>query len=426
MLKVEIEKFPSKPGVYLFKNKSNMVLYIGKALNLRKRVKSYHNKNLLEKTEKVDFIKTKTELESFLLEARLIKQYQPKYNVRLKDDRRYLYVGITKEKYPVIFLIRQPEKTSGLLDWFGPFPTSRSLVELLRFLRRIFPYRTCKKLPRKASPRGEPRKACLYSHLKLCPGMCVRPIRDYYFTIKNIRFFLNGQITDLISELKKKMQESAAKLQFEQAAIFKKQIQLIESLLLNFKKIAEEKGPAEQLEELRRIIVKWQGFDPLIIHRLEAFDVSNLGKKIVVGAMAVFTEGEPDKKNYRRFKVKRKFTGDTLAIKEIIFRRFNHPEWLYPQVILVDGGKPQISAAFSILKKKDLFSEIGLLGLAKKEEKIIIPYFRGKIISRWKILKYSSSSGVLRLLQAARDEAHRFGQRYYRQLHRKITFFAPG
>lgn len=410
---------PDQSGVYLFKDKSKNVLYIGKALNLKKRVRNYfHEKsvnaritNLLKQTTKVGFITTNTEIESLLLEAKLVKQYRPKYNVRLKDDKRYLYVGISKQKYPAVRLIRQPEKELKLLDWFGPFPTSQSIREVVRLLRRIFPFCTCGKLP----------KSCFYSHLNLCPGQNERLLSNYPQTIKSIRLFLNGQISPLVKDLRKKMEKSAENLEFEQAGCYKRQIQMIENLLLGFKRFPDEAKPRKQLQALRKLLVRWQGIEPGTIHRLEAFDVANLGKKLIVGAMVAFNEGEPEKANYRLFKLEKPFLGDPEALKEILSRRFNHPEWIYPQLILVDGGKGQVSAAFKALKVKGLAKQIALIGLAKKQETIVIPRIKEGEVYGWKLLSYSVGSKVLQLLQYARDEAHRFAQRYYHTLYRKTT-----
>jgi len=414
------QHLPMKAGVYLFRDESGNVLYIGKALNLKNRVKNYYRQkllnnritNLLNEAKKIDYILTESEIESLLLEARLIKQYQPKFNVRLKDDKRYLYVGITKEKYSAVRLIRQPEKTDNLLAWFGPFPTAQSIREILRLIRRIFPFRSCRKLPK--SP-------CLYYRLNLCPGMCIQAVEDYPQTIYKIRLFLNGNISSLINRLTREMKKAAMNLKFEQANQVKQQIEKIQALLGQFKQIPEEEKPHQQLEQLRRMIVRYQEFDPFVIHRLEAYDVANLGEKIIVGAMVVFIDGEPDSSLYRQFKIQGLWD-DPGGIRQILKRRLAHKEWLYPQVILVDGGKAQLRAAFEALRDKNLVKQIPVVGLAKKEEKIFIPRVVKETIVGWKTIKYWSSSLVHQLLQQARDEAHRFAQRYYKKLLKKATF----
>jgi len=414
------QNLPNNPGVYLFRDKDNRVLYVGKALNLKKRVRNYFDKQpkeerikkLLFKAEKIDFIEISSEIEALLLEARLIKQHRPKYNVRLKDDKRYLYVGLTKELYPQIKLIRQPESESSLLAWYGPFPTAASIKEILRLLRRVFPYRTCRKLT---------DKTCLYYHLNLCPAMCLGTVRDYPKTTKKIMIFLDGQINPLVKKLQKEMETLAKKEEFEQAGQLKRQIQMIKGLLHRYGRGEDEEKPQRQMDELRKLLVKYSGIEPNKIERLEAYDVANLGENLIVGSMVVLQNGEPDKSQYRQFKLTWS-GGDPGGIKQILSRRLTHQEWLFPQVILVDGGKTQVAAAFEALREKNLFKTIPVLGLAKKEERIFIPkVIKEKIVS-WKTFKYQSSSLIHQLLQQARDEAHRFAQRYYKKLHRKVIF----
>jgi len=421
---------PKSPGVYLFKDEKQKVIYIGKAINLRNRVKNHftdknddlRHKNLIFLVEKVDFQTVSGEFEALLLEARLIKQYKPKFNILLKDDTRYLYVGITKDKFPQIKLVRQPEKDDNLSDWFGPFPSSYGLKEVLRFVRRIFPYRSCENLP---------KKVCLYSHLKLCPAPCINQVESYSQTIHKIKMLLNGEIKPLISLLTKQMNLSSQKQNFEEAQGYKRQIEMIQNLLTKKPKSAEEERFVKQLEQLKNILIRYQGFDPFIIHRLEAYDISNLGKEIIVGSMVAFIGGEPDTSQYRQFhqslrspersrgtKGEGSEINDPAHIKSVILRRLNHQEWVYPQIILVDGGKGQISAAFEALKEKNLAGKVGLLGLTKEFETIVIPEIKIDKITGWKKLNLSTNSPALQLLQHSRDEAHRFAQRYYRKLHR--------
>jgi len=417
------QNLPKSPGVYLFKDKNQNVLYVGKAINIKNRVKNHftdkndelRHQNLLNLVEKIDFQVVSSEMEALLLETRLIKIYKPKFNVRLKDDKRYLYVGISKEKYPRIYLLRKPEIEKNLADWFGPFPTAQSLKEILRLLRRVFPYRSCPKLPKIP-------KSCLYYHLRLCPAPCINPVENYSQNIKKIRLFLNGQIKPLLNLLTKQMKQSAEELKFEEAQIYKKQIESIQYLLGKRPKSAEEEKTQKQLEQLKDLLIRYQGFDPFIIHRIEAYDVSNLGKEITVGSMVAFIEGEPASDQYRQFKIIGIFQNDVEALKQIIKRRLAHREWIFPQVILVDGGKGQISGAFGVLKEKNLAGKIGLLGLAKELETIIVPKILGNKIAGWKALNLSANSPVLQFLQAIRDESHRFAQRYYKKVYKKKAF----
>jgi len=419
----KIKNFPNKPGVYLFKDKLGNVLYVGKAINLRKRVKNYFEKKpsesrinyLLEEAEKIDYILVNSEVEALLLEARLIKQYKPKFNVRLKDDKRFLYAGISKEDYSRVFLLRKPEQTQNLLAWFGPFPSAQSIKEILRLLRRIFPYRSCLKMP---------KKVCLYYHLNLCPGMCQYSVekKSYIASIKKIKLFLEGKVSFLVKKLEKEMKKTADDLSFEEAQNIYRQIEMIKNMLGKFKKIPDEEEAKKALEWLRKIAVRYQKTEPGIIHRLEAYDIANLGKDIIVGSMIVFVNGEPQPSLYRQFKIKSLRGGDPQALEEIISRRLSRQEWLYPQLILVDGGKPQLSAAFSAFKKVNLSSQIPLFGLEKGKETIIIPLFEKGKIKGYKQIKSSPKAVGLPILQFARDEAHRFAQRYYKKLHRRLIF----
>ena len=412
------KKLPKTPGVYLFKSLSGKVLYVGKAINLRNRVKSYFSgkvgekrvNDLLENYRKIDYVNAFSEIEALLLEARLIKQYQPKYNIRLKDDTRFLYVGITNDRYPRIILLRQPERQAGLLEWFGPFPSSYGIREILRLLRRIFPY--C------SDRRCNPLRPCFYYHLKLCPGVGIQSEEEYRQNIQRIRLFLGGKISSLIKKLTKQMKDSAKLLRFEEAEKIKNQIKMIENLLGRYKRTDEEDKSETQLNRLREIIVRYQGFDPFLIQKIETYDVANLGKNIVVGSMVVFINGEAQHSEYRQFRISGT-TGDTEAIYQILVRRLKHQEWVYPQVIFVDGGKGQISATFKALLESKLSERIALLGLTKEEETIVVPKIDKDKISGWKLLKYSRDNPALQLLQAARDEAHRFAQRYYKKVYKQ-------
>ncbi len=427
MINILPRNFPSSPGVYLFKEKYGKVLYVGKAINLKKRVQSYFkNKKLelrisklLEKASKVDYIATKTEIQTLLLEANLIKQYQPKYNIQLKDNKRYLYAGISKDRYPRVYLLRQPEIDKRLLDWWGPFPTAQSIKEVFRYLRRVFPYRSCEKMP---------RKTCLYYHLKLCPGVCKNAISEkaYKKSVDKIRIFLKGNVQKLLYILEREMNSDAQSLQYENAQIKKNQIELIERFLNNFNKLPEDELIEKRLAWLRNILIKHQNVDPMVLNRIEGYDISNLGQQIVVGSMVVFSSGEEDKAQYRHYKIRAKTGGDPEALKEVLIRRLKHEEWVFPQLILVDGGKPQLSAAIAALLDRGLGKHVGLIGLTKEKETIIVPYFeKGKLC--FKNIRQSSKTIGLPLLQNIRDESHRFAQRYYKKLHQKAMFSSlPG
>jgi excinuclease ABC subunit C len=406
---------PAKTGVYLFKDKNQQVLYVGKATNLQERIKSHWRDDLhdprlarlLARTAQIDYEVAASELEALLLEIKLIKTYLPFYNTRLKDNKRYLYVGFTKEKYPRVIFLRQPEKSSALLDWFGPFPNATSLKKLLRYLRRIFPYRTCLKF-------GKP---CFYYHLHRCPGVCFQEVPEYRQTVKKLRLFLGGETEDLTGYLQRQLRQASRQENFEQAQALQEQILLIKKLLGRYQAAPERNQYQLALEELRHLIVKYQPVEPFRIHRLEGYDVANLGRQIIVGAMVVLTEGELDNQAYRQFKIRSAQINDPAGIREVLIRRLKHQEWLYPQVILVDGGRTQLSAAYSALAAYRLEKQIALIGLTKKTETVIVPDFSAK---KWTEVNLPADSQVLQLLQKSRNEAHRFAQRYYHCLHHQL------
>jgi len=425
LLKDKIKNLSNKPGVYIFKNRDGKIIYIGKALSLKHRVKSYfQNKHqdpkineLVPNIADIDHLIVNSEFEALILEAKLIKQYQPKYNSAQKDSKSYLYIVIGKEFPNRIFTARWTELNQKFDSWYGPFFSSTDAKRILRFIRHIFPFRSCKRLP---------KVPCLYKDMRLCSAPCVIPDESYAKTIQKIKMILSGRIKNLLKALEKEMRQSSKNLDFEKAQLIKAQIDSLNFLLQGWRTVPKEKKEiSKTFLELRKILVKYQGFDPMSLNKIEGFDVSNLGTEIIVGSMAVFTDGEPDSSLYRRFNLKFNMLSqdDPEGIKNIIRRRLNHPEWVYPQLILIDGGKTQVSAAFDALKEKGLVGKISLLGLTKEDETIVIPKIE-KEICGWKQLRLSRHSPELQLLQQVRDEAHRFAQNYYKFKHKK-SFLPP-
>jgi excinuclease ABC subunit C len=443
----KIKALPKKPGIYLFKNQKGQVIYIGKAMSLRDRVCSYLDTKRLDPKSSLmvsqaaglDHQVVPSEFEATLLEANLIKKYQPKYNVQLKDDKQYLYIAITQSPFR-IFQVRRPELEDKLLDWFGPFPSGRSVRQVLRILRRIFPYCSCKNVP---------KRQCLFAHLNLCPGYQNLNSQDYQKDIGRIRRVLNGKTSVFLKSLEKKMKQAARELKFEEAQVYKNQVNSLQHVSQGWRPLTDGKILTnEAILRLKKTLSRYQGTAAGTLNKIEGYDVSNLGNQIIVGAMVAFVDGQPEKGLYRKFKIRYHLHGgvksklsssevkfasgmkatqnDPAAIEQIIYRRLNHPEWLYPQLILVDGGKGQVSAAFKALKAKNLAGKICLLGLAKpssedKDDRIIIPRIENKKIVGWRSLKYAARSPVRQLLQQVRDEAHRFAQKYYQTLHLKTV-----
>jgi len=407
-MKLNLKRITDKPGVYILKNRNRKILYIGKALNLRNRLKSYQRptddprvSRLIEHIFEVDTLEVNSEIEALILEANLIKKYKPEFNVQLKDDKDYLYIIFTRDKFPKVLPARR-KKIADAKEYFGPFPSATTVRRTLKTIRRIFPYSTCKPSSR----------VCLHYHLGLCPGVCVGKIgfRDYKKNIKNLRLFLNGKKQKVIHGLEREMKIASKKLKFEEAEEIRKKLNG-----LNY--VTQPRGDVtrymedpefirlrykEDLEELKSVLNLKK-----IPGRIEGYDISNIHGEYATGSMVVITDGEIDKSEYKKFKIKRvKGISDTAMMKEIISRRFNN-DWRLPDLIVVDGGKGQLSSCLAAQKESQL--NIPCLGLAKRLEQIYIP-------GKDKPLRLPRDSKALHLLQRLRDEAHRFAISYHRNL----------
>lgn len=417
-----LSNLPNQPGVYIYKNSEHEIIYVGKAINLKKRVNQYFQrddalgpktKQLVSQIASIDYHVVGSEIEALILEASLIKEYRPKYNSQLKDDKSYVYISISKDKFPLI----TPAFKSNIspnAQVYGPFPNSPAVRSLLKTIRHIFPY---------YSQAHQKDRKCLYCHIGLCPGPDIS-VKDYRKNINRIKSILNGNFKKLIRILTKEMNQYSNNENYEMAKVRRDQINSIiyvtsgwENLNNLYEQVElQEDQIGKALRELKMVLSPYMA-KVTDIFRIEAFDISNLGSKYFVGSMVVFQNGKNDLDEYRKFKIYTKDTpDDQYMIKEVIWRRFKHPEWMYPQIILVDGGKPQVSAASQILK---LHSElnINLIGLAKKQETIVI-----KTETGWVEINLPKNSPSLQLLQRLRDEAHRFANRYRKELIKRELF----
>lgn len=397
------------------KDAKKSVLYVGKAVNLRRRVKSYfqrpHDYRISKMVSLVRDIETKntdTAIEALILEARLIKKFLPPYNVLEKDDKSFLYVEITKEKFPRVLLTRGKDlKTPGrkikISKQFGPFTSSSSLKEALKILRKIFPWSvhspdSLKLKVISHSPRSgiggagklHSVRACFEYELGLCPGVCINLItsKEYKKNIARLVMFFEGKKEAIISSLKKEMAALSKKTEFEKAEKLKRQI-----FALN------------HIHEVALIKEDYlDGDSAQAKMRIEGYDISNISGTSAVGSMVVFENGVPVKEQYKRFKIRTIDTpNDTGMLKEVIERRLNHSEWLLPDVLLIDGGAPQVNAVLDVLEAHSL--RLRVLGLAKGPER-----------------KNNDLIGILpkgvdlKTLINVRDEAHRFAISYHRKL----------
>lgn len=522
------------PGCYMFKNKNNQIIYVGKAKNLKKRVLSYFRANtnltaskkqMIQEIVDIETIIVMNETEALLLEVNLIKKYKPKYNVIMKDDKNFSYLKITNEPFPKLEISKNIQNDGA--KYFGPYLSAGSLKNIYKFINKIFPSRNCKK-DLSSLPKG---KICIEYNMERCLGPCEKlcTINEYKQVIDQINKFLNGDTKNILVDLKTKMNAYAKNKQFEKAAIYRDRVKDIERMnakqvvvstqnknqdiinlyqfqkyniinvlrirtgkLLNniniqiktknlnkkeiltdfikqyyksnlelpkeiitpfvlnisenklelliknkIKLSSKTKGDYKKLLNLsllnaqnhfQKIIPKFTVMEKENIitlnklqkalnvknylHRIECYDISNIQGQHAVGSMIVFTDGQIDKKEYKKFKIKyTKKINDFAMLSEIIGRRFNnHPEWQKPELIIIDGGKGQLNAVLKTLKK--IAKEINVISLAKKKEEIFLP-------NKKTALKLKTGSNEFYLIQKIRDEAHRFAINYYKKLHKR-------
>lgn len=402
-------RLPKNSGIYGFFSKEGEILYVGKAGNIRERVKNHFQQptfrdNLfIGEVKKIGWVSTDSEIEALILEANLIKKFQPKYNVLWRDDKNYFYVGIAKEELPRVFIthqIKQKTKNSKLkTNFIGPFVEGTALKRTLRFLRKVFPYYTKK---------SHPKTLCLWCHLKLCPGP-EPDKKEYKKNVKNLIAVLKGRKPSVLNDLRKEMKIASSSRNFEKAAKLRDQINALEKIVSHAKIFQQAKETSamnyrESEKELRKILgIKNE------ISRIEAYDVSNIQGKQATGSMVTFIKGEPDKNFYRKFKIRVEAKpNDILMLKECLNRRFLHPEWGLPDLILIDGGKAQLNAAMLITKNYKLKTK--LVSLAKKKNELFFGKRKKPVLL--KNLPREISNLILRL----RDEAHRFALSYHHKL----------
>lgn len=417
------QKIPSLPGVYLYKNKNGVIIYCGKAINLAKRVGSYFNRSVNGKTSSlvaeiadIETIVVESELEALILEANLIKNYKPKFNIRLIDDKEYLYIKISKDAYPKILTARKSQ-ISGSKEYFGPFPSSTIVKETLKRLRKVF--RWCNSPPEVVKLKmGQKvvtaKKACFYYHLNLCSGACMGAVSgaEYRKQIGSFIKFMSGSGGSLVADMEKKMKLAARVQRFEEANDYKRMIEGIGYLrastsvanyLSNYNFIDDVRN--DGLVELQKVF----GLKNLP-NRIECYDISNISGQMAVGSMVVLVNGEIDKSSYRRFKISIEGKPNDFAmLSEVMRRRLNHAEWGWPELIIIDGGRGQARAVWEELKKRKM--NIPIWGIAKRREWLYPPM--GDEI------KLRKNSLGLRLIQKIRDESHRFAINYHRKLRSK-------
>ncbi|MFC1562910.1 excinuclease ABC subunit UvrC [candidate division KSB1 bacterium] len=548
-LERKIKGLPNKPGVYYFKDRCDRIIYIGKAKSLKNRVRSYFQNSSIDKKTAVmvskikdfEIIITNSEIEALILEANLVREHKPRYNVNLKDDKSYPYIRITKELFPRVFPTRRIIHDGS--RYFGPYTDVKSMKHTLKFIRKIFPIRSCSYSITEESIKKKKVKVCLDYYIKKCLGACEGFISSekYQEIIKHMIYFINGKNSILLEEMRKNMEGAAEEMKFEEAARLRDNIGAIENfsagqkLVLNnmtdmdifsvavdenfacgvifkvrdgkvigrqhfYLSNVEDKGKDEILksliqqyyikskdypdeiyvpvipkdadsivdwlkrerckninlavpkigkkskliemgeknarllmEELKIQKMKSIDFVPNLIvslqkdlhlkippKRIAAFDISNISGTDAVASMVFFENGLPKKSEYRRFKIKTvEGANDFAMIGEVIRRRYRRllrEKGKFPDLILIDGGKGQVSSAVNALKEIGITSQ-ALAGIAKKYEEIYLPGIKEP-------QSISKSSQGLKLLQRIRDESHRFALQYHKKLRKKRTIFS--
>lgn len=435
-----ISKLPKKPGVYFLKNKTGEIFYIGKANNIRSRVQSHARESLssnvhrpLPEIKKIEYIVTANEIEALIKESEYIKKYDPKMNHRLRDDKKYFFVGFTNEQLPRIFITHQPNtdaknKTtnqnsklpayrSGRLTtnykpptkYFGPYTDGNALKQTMKYLRKIFPYYSANPKKPFHSPNHK-SLPCSWCHLGLCPGPKPNKI-EYKKNIKRIKKILRGQGKSVIVSLKKEMKTASKLYAYEKAQDLKNTIEALQNIFLHtFTSPVQPKYITDKSRTTSRYLSKLLK-TALPIKSIEGYDISNIQGHEPTGSMVRFDNGLPNKSLYRKFNIQSPSSPDDYKMmQEILERRLSHSNWQYPDMILIDGGRGQLNTALKALKKLEL--SIPVASLAKREEELYVPNRKPQKLN-------TMPKEVENLLIYVRDEAHRFAITHHRARHRK-------
>ncbi|HET6863593.1 MAG TPA: excinuclease ABC subunit UvrC [Candidatus Saccharimonadales bacterium] len=438
-LEAKLAKLPKTPGVYFHKDSAGQIIYIGKAANLRNRVRQYFQKSrvldpktdaLVSEIANVEWTEVETEADALFLEAELIRRYQPRFNILLRDDKSLQYVRIDyKSNYPTVTMVRRPLDDGA--EYFGPYINGFAVKKALRYLRRAFPYAISK-------PSGQ-KRASLYYHLGLDPGLEEgrTSLDNYRANLRKLMAYLRGGRVKLTKEIEREMRRAAKAQNFEQAARLRNQLQCLQALsrqILFSDRELQDASKDMGLVELANLLGMAQ--PP---RRIEGFDISHMQGTDNVASMVVFTNGLPDKTSYRKFKMRLLGNDDFAHMAETIRRRLrdeNRRKWGIADLMLIDGGRGQLAAALQV--RADCEQNIAMIGLAKKKEEMIIHKIDSlpKIDSE-KLIKRAQKAGAyvnesadfiaielppdshaVKLLQRIRDESHRFAVSYHSILKR--------
>ena len=422
------KKLPEEPGVYIMKDISGKEIYVGKAKKLPKRVLSYFQKNdhtsktvaLVENIIDFEYIVTETELEALLLESRLIKDLQPKYNIMLKHNELYPYIEVTMaEDFPQVRITRK--KNNPRSRYFGPFVAGSDLKACLNQLQKIFKFRACKRKIKANDKKALNQRGCLNYHIGRCSGVCRGELskQEYRKRITGLCRFLSGQKKGLLEDLRKDMKKAAQEFQYEEAAELRDLIESLENLN-QYPELDDSLAPMAPVIEIEKGLTILQRILELkeTPQTIEGIDIANLQGGETVGSLVNFVNGQPFKEGYRRFRIKTvKGQDDFASVNEVVTRRYGRiirEGGNMPDIIMIDGGKGQLHSASQALKKIGAYPK-ALISLAKKEELIFREGYDQPI-------RLTKRNEALRLLMHVRDESHRFAQHYHHILRRKAVF----
>ena len=422
----KVREFPTGPGVYLMKDGGGNVIYVVKAKNLRNRAGTYFSKEAANDVrirdwigfiKDADFIETADAIAAMFLEARMIKDLRPKFNKSLKDDKTFPYLQIrSREEYPRVEITRKPRRRGVRL--YGPFTNSRSLRVAVDLLQRLFQFRTCQLDLKSADTKWKWFRPCLLHSIRRCTAPCnFRVSRDdYRRQIKKLIFVLEGKKDRLVRRMEREMLAASEALNFEKAGRIRDEIAALKKLDLRGDVNRDEQpevfplDPKKGLKGLRKILGLAK-----TPRTIEGMDIAHLSGQDTVASLVSFLDGLPFKPGYRRFKIRTvEGVDDFASMREVVtrrFRRLRDEDEVFPDILLIDGGKGQLNAAVEAFKTLGIDPPC-LISLAKQEEEIFRPGAEESI-------KLSRHSAALRLLQYVRDEAHRFAQHYHHMLRRK-------
>lgn len=418
----ELKHIPTTNGVYIFEQKGTPI-YIGKSINLKARLISHFEaakvdpkaSGYVTNADRIAYYLTDSEFKALILESELIQKHHPKYNVRWMDDKSYLYIKATiKDEFPKFFITRRENDTKSI--YFGPFPSVKVATNLLREIRKVFPFCTQKKIS---------KNPCFYAKIKLC-NPCPNDItqiedeeerkrltKEYKNNVKQVIKVLEGKVDTVVKQLYSKIDELTKKQKFEEAIWYRDRLLRLEGIVLKRKfdtEYLDDFNVADKrVKSLQKLLSPYLPIEKL--ERIECYDMSTFSFKESAASMVVFTNGLSDKKEYKRFKIKNEEAqSDFEMIDEVVRRRLKN-SWPKPDLFVIDGGKPQVRTVMKVFSETG--TNIPLIGIAKRPDRLIIG--EGNLLS----VRPQSDHPGFKLIQSLRDESHRFAKKYHVYLRNK-------